>query len=147
MSLPVDAIAALEAFQAVGSWEQRARMLMQWGERLPGLADDEKVDANLVQGCESLVWLVARLEQGHWQFAASSDARMIRGLVALLLARVNGLSAAQLRAVDLPDWFNQLGLSRQLSPSRSNGLNAVLQRMQDLCGRGLAPDGGGSATN
>ena len=132
MSLPVDAAAALEAFQAVGSWEQRARMLMQWGERLPALADEDKVDANLVQGCESLVWLVAELRDGHWQFAASSDARMIRGLVALLLARVNGLSADQLQAVDLPGWFNQLGLSRQLSPSRSNGLNAVLQRMRDL---------------
>ena len=132
MSLPVDAVAALEAFQAVGSWEQRARLLMQWGERVPPLADDEKVDANLVQGCESLVWLVGHLDQGHWQFAASSDARMIRGLVALLLARVNGLSADELQAVDLPDWFNQLGLSRQLSPSRSNGLNAVLHRMRTL---------------
>ena len=132
MSLPLEAQAALEAFQAVGSWEQRARMLMQWGERLPALADEEKVDANLVQGCESLVWLVGRLQNGHWQFAASSEARMIRGLVALLLARVNGLSADQLQAVDLPGWFNQLGLSRQLSPSRSNGLNAVLQRMRDL---------------
>ena len=132
MSLPMDAVAALEAFQAVGSWEQRARLLMQWGERLPPLADDEKVDANLVQGCESLVWLVGHLDQGHWQFAASSDARMIRGLVALLLARVNGLSADELQAVDLPDWFNQLGLSRQLTPSRSNGLNAVLHRMRTL---------------
>ena len=132
MSLPADAISALESFQAVGSWEQRARLLMQWGERLPALAADEKVEANLVQGCESLVWLVGRLQDGHWQFAASSDARMIRGLVALLLARVNGLSASELQAVDLPDWFNQLGLSRQLSPSRSNGLNAVLQRMQEL---------------
>ena len=132
MSLPAEAAAALHAFQAVGSWEQRARMLMQWGERQPALADEDKVDANLVQGCESLVWLVGRIENGHWQFAASSDARMIRGLVALLLARVNGLSAAQLQAVDLPDWFAQLGLSRQLSPSRSNGLNAVLLRMRDL---------------
>ena len=132
MSLPADARVALQAFQAVGSWEQRARMLMQWGERLPALADEDRVDANLVQGCESLVWLVGRLENGHWQFAASSDARMIRGLVALLLARVNGLSTAELQGVDLPDWFNQLGLSRQLSPSRSNGLNAVLQRMRTL---------------
>ena len=132
MSLPVDAVKALEAFQAVGSWEQRARMLMQWGERMPPLATEDKVDANLVQGCESLVWLVGRLQDGQWQFAAASDARLIRGLVALLLVRVNGLSAAELQAVDLPDWFNRLGLSRQLSPSRSNGLNAVLQRMREL---------------
>jgi cysteine desulfuration protein SufE len=80
------------------------------------------------------VWLVGELRDGHWQFAASSDARMIRGLVALLLLRVNGLSGADLKQIDLPDWFNQLGLSRQLSPSRSNGLNAVLQRMNELAG-------------
>ena len=132
MSLPVEAVSALKSFQAVGSWEQRARLLMQWGERLPALADADKVDTHLVQGCESLVWLVGRLSDGHWQFAASSDARMIRGLVALLLVRVNGLTTQELLQVDLPGWFEQLGLSRQLSPSRSNGLNAVLVRMREL---------------
>ncbi|MFJ7797973.1 SufE family protein [Pseudomonas sp. NPDC096950] len=132
MSLPADAVLALETFEQAGSWEQRARLLMQWGDRLPALSDVDKVDANRVHGCESQVWLVGALQEGHWQFAASSDARLIRGLVALLLARVNGLSAAELQSVDLPEWFNQLGLSRQLSPSRSNGLNAVLQRMREL---------------
>ncbi|MFJ7110561.1 SufE family protein [Pseudomonas sp. NPDC098740] len=132
MSLPADAVTALETFQKAAGWEQRARLLMQWGDRLPGLSDVDKVDANRVHGCESQVWLVGKLQDGHWQFAASSDARLIRGLVALLLARVNGLSAVELQQVDLPEWFNQLGLGRQLSPSRSNGLNAVLQRMQSL---------------
>jgi cysteine desulfuration protein SufE len=134
MSLPADAVTALEIFQNAAGWEQRARLLMQWGDRLPALSDVDKVDANRVHGCESQVWLVGALQDGHWQFAASSDARLIRGLVALLLARVNGLSATELRQVDLPEWFNQLGLSRQLSPSRSNGLNAVLQRMNELAG-------------
>ncbi|KPN92547.1 SufE family protein [Pseudomonas nunensis] len=134
MSLPADAALALETFEQAGSWEQRARLLMQWGDRLPALSDVDKVDANRVHGCESQVWLVGALQDGHWQFAASSDARLIRGLVALLLARVNGLSAVELQQVDLPDWFSQLGLSRQLSPSRSNGLNAVLQRMNELAG-------------
>ncbi|MHC8325163.1 SufE family protein [Pseudomonas sp. LB1P83] len=132
MSLPADAVVALETFQNAAGWEQRARLLMQWGDRLPALSDVDKVEANRVHGCESQMWLVASLDDGHWQFAASSDARMIRGLVALLLARVNGLSADELRQVDLPQWFDQLGLSRQLSPSRSNGLNAVLQRMREL---------------
>jgi cysteine desulfuration protein SufE len=132
MSLPVDAQAALASFGQPQGWEQRARLLMQWGERLPPLADEEKIDNSLVHGCESKVWLLGNVEDGHWQFRAASDARLIRGLVAVLLARVNGLSAAQLQEVDLPGWFNQLGLSRQLSPSRSNGLNAVLQRMREL---------------
>ena len=134
MNLPADAVTALETFQAAAGWEQRARLLMQWGDRLPVLSDADKVDANRVHGCESQVWLVGSLENAHWQFSASSDARLIRGLVALLLARVNGLSAAELQQVDLPDWFNQLGLGRQLSESRSNGLNAVLQQMRELAG-------------
>jgi cysteine desulfuration protein SufE len=134
MNLPNDAQAALHTFAASLSWEQRARLLMQWGEKLPALADDEKTDDHLVDGCESKVWLLADLDQGHLQFRAASDARLIRGLVALLLARVNGLSAAELQTVDLNAWFDQLGLSRQLSASRSNGLNAVLQRMRQLAG-------------
>lgn len=132
MSLPMEATEALQTFQNASGWEQRARLLMQFGDRLPPMDDTQKCEANRVHGCESQVWLVAELRDGHWQFKASSDARMIRGLVALLLLRVNGLSAAELQQVDLPDWFNQLGLSRQLSPSRSNGLNAVLQRMNEL---------------
>ncbi|CAM3068438.1 Fe-S metabolism protein SufE [Pseudomonas floridensis] len=132
MSLAPLARTALDTFSQPQSWEQRARLLMQWGDRLPALSDDEKSDDHLVNGCESKVWLIGEVSDGRWQFRASSDARLIRGLVALLLARVNGLSADELDSVDLPDWFNQLGLSRQLSPSRSNGLNAVLQKMREL---------------
>ena len=134
MSLPISAQEALRAFADCPGWEQRTRLLMQWGEHLPALSDAQMCDANRVHGCESQVWLVGELRDGHWQFSANSDARLIRGLVALLLARVNGLSAAELQQVDLPDWFNQLGLGRQLSESRSNGLNAVLQRMNELAG-------------
>jgi cysteine desulfuration protein SufE len=132
MSLPATAAEALEAFTALQGWEQRARLLMQWGERLEPLNDAELGDEQRVQGCESNVWLVADRRDGRWQFRAYSDARLLRGLLALLLVRIDGLPEAELAAVDLADWFNQLGLGRQLSPSRSNGLNAVLKRMQDL---------------
>ncbi|MFJ4141599.1 SufE family protein [Pseudomonas sp. NPDC089734] len=132
MSLPADAQSALDLFGQPQGWEQRARLLMQWGDRLPPLSEEDKSEEHLVQGCESKVWLLGTVSEGCWQFRAGSDARLIRGLVALLLARVNGLSEQELLEVDLPDWFNQLGLSRQLSPSRSNGLNAVLQRMRQL---------------
>ena len=132
MSLPIEAQTALETFNGSLSWEQRARLLMQWGDRLPAMSDQEKTDERLVDGCESKVWLVGDVVDGHWQFRAASDARLIRGLVALLLARVNGLSSQALQEVDLVEWFTQLGLTRQLSPSRSNGLNAVLQKMRQL---------------
>lgn len=132
MSLSPEAVAAQEAFNQLQGWEQRARLLMQWGERLPALNEAEKAEQHRVHGCESLVWLLADVRDGHWQFRASSDARLLRGLLALLLVRVNGLPSAQLREVDVAQWFDSLGLGRQLSPSRSNGLNAVLQRMHEL---------------
>ncbi|MBD8493572.1 SufE family protein [Pseudomonas syringae] len=135
MSLPegltAQARAALEAFGQAQGWEQRARLLMQWGERLAPLSDAEKSDEHRVHGCESQVWLLAREHDGHWHFRASSDARLLRGLLAVLLVRVNDLPAQALLQVDLHDWFERLGLGRQLSPSRSNGLNAVLQRMRE----------------
>ena len=134
MSLSVAAQEALEAFAACPGWEQRARLLMQCGERLEPLSETERVDEHRVHGCESLVWLIAEQRGEHLHFRASSDARLLRGLLAVLLARVEGLPRAELASVDLVDWFIQLGLQRQLSPSRSNGLNAVLQRMRELAG-------------
>jgi cysteine desulfuration protein SufE len=130
--LPAAAEQILRVFSAASSWEARARLLMQCGAQLEPLSSAQCTDEHLVQGCESQVWLVAEQQDGHWQFRASSEARLLRGLIAVLLARVNGLNSVELASVDLLDWFTQLGLSRQLSPSRSNGLQAVLQRMQQL---------------
>lgn len=135
MNMPDAANEALDSFGQCAGWEQRARLLMQWGERLTPLGEDERSEANRVHGCESQVWLLGEKQDSRWQFRAASDARLLRGLLALLLVRVNGLSAAELQEVDIGDWFARLGLSRQLSPSRSNGLNAVLQRMRELSGR------------
>lgn len=132
MSLPAAAAEALQAFTVLQGWEQRARLLMQWGEKLEPLSEAEFGDEQRVQGCESNVWLVADRRDERWHFRAYSDARLLRGLLALLLVRVDGLPAEELSALDLPGWFEQLGLGRQLSPSRSNGLNAVLKRMREL---------------
>lgn len=130
MTLPTAAQEALDAFTACPGWEQRARLLMQWGERLEPLA--ERREADRVHGCESQVWLSGERQDGRWNFRASSDARLIRGLLAVLLARVNGLDASELAALDIADWFAQLGLSRQLSPSRASGMHAVVQQMRRL---------------
>ncbi|WP_414154167.1 SufE family protein [Pseudomonas sp. BNK-43-a] len=132
MSLPADAQQALDTFTHAKGWEQRARLLMQIGDRLEPLDESDKTDANRVHGCESLVWLVAGQVDGQWRFRATSDARLLRGLLALLLVRVQRLDSEALAALDLRAWFTQLGLERQLSPSRSNGLHAVLLRMTEL---------------
>ncbi len=132
MSLPAAAETALHSFSQPISWEQRARLLMAWGEQLEALSAEERSEGNQVSGCESQVWLVGEQHNGRWQFRAASDARLIRGLLALLLVRVNGLAPDALKAIDLVDWFTRLGLARHLSPSRSNGLQAVLRRMAEM---------------
>lgn len=123
---------AVDDFQGQQHWEQRARLLLQWGTQLNELPEAQRVPDNLVHGCETRVWLALEQQAGLIRFQIASEARLLRGLLALLLVRVNGLNAEQITAVDITAWFNALGLGRQLSPSRSNGLNAVLQRMQVL---------------
>ena len=128
--LPDAAQTALEQFSQAAGWEQRARLLLEWGQHLAPLSDAERCAANQVQGCSSQVWLVADGPADTCQWRADSDARLLRGLLAVLLARINTLPVSELAQLDIADWFNQLGLQRQLTPSRSNGLHAVLQHIR-----------------
>lgn len=123
---------AVDVFQACRQWEQRARLLLQWGAQLNELAEAQRIPDNLVHGCETRVWLVFDTQNTPAHFQVASEARLLRGLLALLLLRIDGLNAEQIASVDVNLWFNQLGLDRQLSPSRSNGLNAVLLKMGKL---------------
>ena len=129
--LPDAAQTALEQFSQAAGWEQRARLLLEWGQHLAPLSDAERCAANQVQGCSSQVWLVADGPADTCQWRADSDARLLRGLLAVLLARINTLPVSELAQLDIADWFNQLGLQRQLTPSRSNGLHAVLQHIRE----------------
>lgn len=130
--LPEAAAETLRVFQLAAGWEQRARLLMQWGDRLEPLGDAERNELNLVAGCDSKLWLVGDRRDDRWHFRGTSEARLLRGLLAVLLVRVDGLEADELQRLDVADWFSQLGLSRQLSPSRANGMNAVIGRMREL---------------
>lgn len=132
IALPEAAAETLQAFRLAAGWEQRARLLMQWGDCLEPLCDTERNALNLVAGCDSKLWLVGARQDNHWHFRGTSEARLLRGLLAVLLVRVNGLNAGELQQIDIAEWFSQLGLSRQLSPSRANGMNAVLGRMREL---------------
>ncbi|MGY8818516.1 MAG: SufE family protein [Pseudomonadales bacterium] len=131
-ALPEAAAETLQAFQLAAGWEQRARLLMQWGDRLEPLSETERNALNLVAGCDSKLWLVGERQDDLWHFRGTSEARLLRGLLAVLLVRVNGLNVGELQRLDIVEWFSQLGLSRQLSPSRANGMNAVIGRMREL---------------
>lgn len=120
-------------FQNCRSWEQRARLLLQYGQQLPGMNEMQRTAASLVQGCESPVWCLLHQHNDKLDIRLDTDARLLKGLLAVLLSRIQGLTPAQLAETDLADWFGQLGLERQLSASRSNGLQAVISHILVAC--------------
>ncbi|UTM57868.1 cysteine desulfurase sulfur acceptor subunit CsdE [Photobacterium sp. CCB-ST2H9] len=113
-----------------GGWEDRYRQVIQLGKQLPALPDALKEDEVKVSGCESQVWLVKRCENGRYHFAADSDARIVKGLICLVLAAYEGKSAEQILGFDIDAYFEQLGLLAHLSPSRSNGLKAIVEEIR-----------------
>ncbi|WP_370298854.1 cysteine desulfurase sulfur acceptor subunit CsdE, partial [Pontibacterium sp.] len=114
-------------------WNSRYRELMLLGKQLPKLADKFKSDDNRVQGCESQTWLAYKKDSnGIYHFLADSDARVIRGLIALVLAAFNHKSAEEINAFDINNYFDQLDLQRHLSPSRGNGLRAIVEKIRQI---------------
>ncbi|GAA5217347.1 SufS family cysteine desulfurase [Corallincola platygyrae] len=111
-------------------WEGRNRQLMLMAKRLPGLDEQFKQEPYAVAGCESRTWLVHQQVDGQHWFAADSDARVVRGLLVLLLSAVNGRTKEQVAAFDARAYFTELGLLEHLSPSRGNGLLAIAEAIQ-----------------
>ncbi|QIZ77807.1 SufE family protein [Ferrimonas lipolytica] len=124
--------ALTEELMTQGHWQGRYRILMKLGQRMDKLPESLQIDSAVVAGCESVTWLHHRqIDERHY-FLADSDSRIVRGLLVLVLAACNGKTSAQLASVTLSDWFAELGLTDHLSPSRSNGLNAVVQQIRTL---------------
>ncbi|MFC5078375.1 Sulfur acceptor protein CsdE [Vibrio thalassae] len=124
--LEINAQDVVEAMAHLRGWEDRYRQVIQWGKKLPVLDQSLKQDKVLVSGCESSVWLVLTLQEGKWKIQADSDARIVRGLIAIVLAAFNGKTSEQILAFDLDEYFTQLNLINHLSPSRGNGLKAIV---------------------
>ncbi|HDY7999579.1 TPA: cysteine desulfurase sulfur acceptor subunit CsdE [Vibrio vulnificus] len=124
-----DIVATMQQFKG---WEDRYRQVIQWGKKLPVMPDALKSEQVMVAGCESQVWLVAEQDGGMWTFCADSDARIVRGLIALVLAAYNGKTAEQIQAFDIEAYFEQLGLIAHLSPSRGNGLKAIVEQIKNI---------------
>lgn len=126
---PEDIVEALSFFD---SWEDRYKYIIDLGKELPTLEDAHKTEANLVRGCQSQVWLVSREQDGKLFFEVDSDAFIVRGLLGVVLAAFNGKTAQQIREFDINAYFEELNLLKHLSPTRGNGLQAMVQRIQTL---------------
>ena len=132
-TLPIAAHDVLALMNKCRGWEAKYRQIMQLGKQLQALDDSFKQEAFLVKGCESQVWLHHRFDDsGKLQLAADSDARIVKGLVVIVLAAFQGKTRSQLSAFDIEDYFARMDLLKHLSPSRSNGIHAIVQTIRDL---------------
>ena len=117
--------AIAEEFSFFGDWTERYQYLIDLGRKLPAFPDAFKTDAFKVQGCQSQVWLVPDGDAQRMTFQAISDSAIVSGLIALLLRVYSGRSAREIVDTE-PNYIDAIGLAKHLSPTRSNGLVAML---------------------
>ena len=113
-------------------WEQRYQYIIDLGKALPRLQDEQKTPERLVKGCQSSVWLVTSVDEGKLHFDADSDAVIVHGLLALVMAAYNDKTPQQILDFDIDGYFEALDLERHISPTRGNGLRAIVGKIQTL---------------
>ena len=121
----------LESLAFFDSWEDRYKYIIDLGRELPPLDEQHRRERNMVRGCQSQVWLTSREEGGRLYFDADSDAFIVKGLLAVVLAAYNGKTPEAILAFDIEDYFGRLNLLKHLSVTRGNGLRAMVKRIQN----------------
>ncbi len=129
MATTIDDIIA--DFDLIEDWDERYRYLIEIGRELEPLPPEAHSDANKVRGCASQVWIETNAEpDGRLRFRGDSDAHIVKGLVRLTLATYSGLRPDEILARDAGAVFERLGLSQHLTPQRSNGVRAMVERIK-----------------
>lgn len=125
----------IEDFSFLEEWEDRYRYVIELGQNLEALSDEERVGANKVHGCASQVWLVCQSDpavpNAPLHFRGDSDAHIVRGLIAILFSIYNDKTPAEITAIDEKPLLVRLGLEEHLSPQRSNGLHSMIKRIRE----------------
>ncbi len=120
----------IEEFDAIGDdWMDRYQMLIDMGEAQEPLPAEEKTEQNLIEGCQSRVWVVARMEDGRMRLRAESDALIVKGIVSLLIRILDNHTPAEVLDAELY-FIDRIGLRDHLSPTRSNGLLAMVRQIR-----------------
>ncbi len=118
----------IDEFAFFDDWMDRYRHIIDLGRRLPEFPEEWQTDENKVRGCQSQVWFVAEQHGGKLQFKAVSDAHIVSGLIAILLRIYSDRAPEEILATK-PDFIAAIGLDEHLSPTRNNGLHAMLTRI------------------
>ena len=121
---------------AANNWQAQYRLITQWGKLIqhkPELRNPE----NIIKGCEVSAWLAHRESHGVHQFSFDSDSRVINGLAVLLLAQAQGKTTSEVSELDFAQLLSSLGLEKHLTPSRNNGLKAIISRVNRCIDAGI----------
>ena len=118
-------------FNRCANWEEKYLYIIELGQRLPALSAEAHNADNLIQGCQSQVWIVMRLdEQGQVEFHGDSDAAIVKGLLAVVFILYHQMTPQQIVELDVRPFFAELALSQHLTPSRSQGLEAMIRAIR-----------------
>jgi cysteine desulfuration protein SufE len=117
-----------DAFLFLEEWTDRYGYLIDLGRKLPEFPEELKVDGNLMEGCQSQVWLISYMEGDCLRFKAASDAMIVSGLIALILSVYDNHTPKEILETG-SEFIDELGLSKHLSPSRSNGLHSLVKHV------------------
>lgn len=118
-----------ENFALFDDWEERYRYLIDLGRKLPQINDSLKTDEYFVRGCTSQVWLIPEVKEGRFYFQADSDAHIVRGLIAILMAAYQGQKLEDIKNIDVEQAFRDIGLDQHLSPNRRNGFFSMKEKI------------------
>ena len=125
----------VENFELLDDWEDKYRYLIDLGAKLPPLDENLKIDEWKIVGCQSQVWLIPDLHDNeHVFFRGDSDAAIVKGLIYIVLTVFNGLSKKNVKEIVVNEIFAKMGLEEHLSPSRRNGLNAMVNKIKFYAG-------------
>ncbi|MDP2379396.1 MAG: SufE family protein [Pseudohongiella sp.] len=114
------------------SWDDRYRYIIDLGKELPAMDSIDHIDENLIRGCQSKVWLSSENRAGRLYFTVDSDAFIVKGLLAIVMAAYNGKTPEEIRAFEIQGFFESIDLMRHLSTTRGSGLQAMVARIQSL---------------
>jgi cysteine desulfuration protein SufE len=124
----------LSEFEELADWEEQCDYLIDLGFDLPVFPEDQKTEENIVKGCQSRVWLTASLDHStqppHVVLQADSDAIIVKGLIAVVMAAYANQTPRQILETDIEGLFERMGLNRQLSSNRRNGLRGMVDRIR-----------------
>ena len=132
----------IETFELLGDWDTRYQYLVDLGEQLPPMPEDERIEANRVKACMSKVWAYAWEDPGkpdHIHFGGDCDTGIIKGVLALLIQLADGRTVAEIDSFDMDEFFGRLQLGEHLSPNRHVGVYAIVDLMKQQAAAAVQP--------